>query len=190
MRWLLIVLVACGGNSPRHPQRACVSLAEAENEEQVAKVSSRQSLLDEIALHDLTLVTLHATEAQVGDVHENTWRSDGARVLAPITYWGCGPRPESGEFVKSTANELWALVPAPIARTQRTVASCACRSTLAVGQHCGGAAPPPLQLAYDLPAGTTFRGTMPIQYNLDVVSISYADDYPGSRCPPMPPPAP
>src|SRR5262245_149727 len=118
MRLLVILLVACSCSPPRHPQpqHACVSLADAQAEEEVAKISSRQSLLDEIALHDLTLVTLPATEAQVGDMNNNEWRIEGARVLAPITYWGCGSKPESGEFVKSTANELWALVPAPVAR--------------------------------------------------------------------------
>jgi len=188
---MIICLVACSSSPPRHPQPApaCVPLADAQNDEEVAKGTSRQAMLDAIAAHGLTLVTLPAREAPVGEMN-NEWRVEGARVLAPITSWGCGAKPDSGEFVRSTANELWALVPAPVVRNQRTVVSCSCRSTLSAGQHCGGAAPPPLQLAYDLPAGVAFRGTLPIQYNLDLVTISYADDYPGSHCPPMPPPAP
>lgn len=184
-----MLLVACSPPRHPHPERACVPLADAQTEEQTATARGHQALLDAIAARGLALVTLPATDVHVTEMN-NEWRSDGARLLAPITSWGCGSRPQSGDFVRSSAGELWALVPAPAARSQRTVASCGCRSTLAAGQRCGGAPPPPLQLAYDVPAGTTFKGTLSVPYDMDVVSISYADDHPGSHCPPMPPPAP
>jgi len=190
MRWSLLVLVACGAPQPatHRPPRACVALADAQMEEQSARDRGRQSLTDAIAARGLTLVTLPAKSVDVGE-HSNEWRVDGARVLAPIGMQGCGPLPEGGDFVRDATGQLWALLPAPVAKSQRTVASCSCRSELSAGGlHCGGAAPPPLQLAYDLPAGATFRGTLIVQYDMEVVSISYADDDPGSRCPPMPPP--
>lgn len=84
---------------------------------------------------------------------------------------------------------MWALVPAPAVRRQKEIATCACASQLPPSR-CGGAAPAPLQLAYQLPAGITFRGKLAIEYAFDVVSISYADYRNGSGCPPMPPPPP
>jgi len=189
MRWLVLLVVACGGAKPRPAvQHACVALATARADAAAADDRNRQALRDAIGARGLELVTLPARVVPL-DTQSHEWRIDGTQILAPMTERSCGlPPPADAEFVRSAAGELWALLPAPSLRSQRAIYACACMSTQPV--RCGGAAPEPIQLTFELPAGTTFRGQLAIEYPIEVVSISYADAREKSGCPPMPPPPP
>jgi hypothetical protein len=186
VRWIVLLVIACGGKP--HPARhACVPVATAALEVAAARDRNRQVLLDDIRGRGLELVTLTGTVARRGG-EQIEWTSEGTQALSPVFEGGCGAVDPSAEFVKNAAGEIWALASWPAAKSRRSIAVCACASQLPMS--CGGAAPPRFQLAFELPAGLTFRGKLDIAYQVEEVSISYADYRPGSGCPPMPPPDP
>jgi len=153
-----------------------------------ARDRNRQVLVDDVRGRGLEIIELRVqTVERGGDSRE--WRSEGTQILAPRMERSCGSGlPETFEFVKNAAGELWALQAWPAAKTRRNIAVCACASQQSF-RGCG-AAPEPVQVVFELPAGMTFRGALDVPYQVEEVSISYADHRKGSGCPPMPEPPP